>query len=308
MKWIELSVQTPPEFVEPLSQIFHRYGHGGVALESVGGFNPDEGESQPEGADVVVRAYLPLDSTADQRRERIAVAVQLVASVVPLPPLNERVIEEEEWQESWKRHFHVLRVGRRIVICPTWRDHRPQPDEIVISLDPGMAFGTGHHPTTRMCLEAVETLVQPGHRVLDVGCGSGILAIASAKLGSLEVVGYEIEEAGARVARENAVRNGVEGIVSIIHGTLEDDGRQGRGYDIVLANISAKVVSEMSALFVQAVAPGGYVVVSGIIGGRRDEVSGKLERAGLMPVDEMWSDDWVALIYSAPTGSMHVER
>ena len=301
MKWIELSVQAPPEFVEPLSQIFHRYGHGGIALELVGGFNPDEGESAPDGADVVVRAYLPLDSTADQRRENISVAVQLVASIVPLPPLNERVIEEEVWQESWKRHFHVLRIGRRIVICPTWREHLPKPDEIVIRLDPGMAFGTGHHPTTRMCLEYIEALVQPGHRVLDVGCGSGILSIASAKLGSAEVIGYEIEEAAARVARENAVHNSVESVVSTIHGSLGDQVEHERGYDVVLANISAKVVSDLSAELADAVVPGGHVVVSGIIGSRRDEVCGKLELAGLTLADEKWSDDWVALVYSLPS-------
>ena len=301
MKWLELSVQTPPEYVEPLSQIFHRYGHGGVALESVGGFNPDEGETQPEGADVVVRAYLPLDSTAKQRRERISVAVQLVASLVPLSPLNERVIEEEDWQESWKRHFHVLRVGRRIVICPTWREHREQPDEIVISLDPGMAFGTGHHPTTRMCLEAVEALVFPNSRVLDVGCGSGILSIASAKLGAAEVVSYEIEEPAARVARENALRNGVEQVVKVVQGTLgSDDGRE-QGYDVVLANISATVVSSMSGLLAGAVAPGGKVVVSGIVGDRNEEVADKLKLAGLTLIEETWSDDWVALIHAAPS-------
>ena len=301
MKWIELSVQAPPEFVEPLSQIFHRYGHGGVALETVGGYNPDEGESQPEGADVVVRAYLPLDATTDKRREHIKVAVQLVASIVSLPPLSERVIEEEEWQESWKRHFHVLRVGRRIVICPTWREHRPQPDEIVISLDPGMAFGTGHHPTTRMCLEAVETLVQPGRRVLDVGCGSGILSIASAKLGATQVVGYEIEEAAARVAGENVIRNDVNSVVSIVFGTLGDGDKTERGYDVVLANISSKVVSDLCEHIAGAVAPGGHIVASGIIGSRRDETSRVLEDAGLTLVEEMWSDDWVALVCSAPS-------
>ena len=300
MKWIELSVQAPPEFVEPLSQIFHRYGHGGVALETVGGYNPDEGESQPEGADVVVRAYLPLDATTDKRREHIKVAVQLVASIVSLPPLSERVIEEEEWQESWKRHFHVLRVGRRIVICPTWREHRPQPDEIVISLDPGMAFGTGHHPTTRMCLEAVETLVQPGHLVLDVGCGSGILSIASAKLGATQVVGYEIEAAAARVAGENVIRNDADSVVSVVCGTLGDGDKKERGYDVVLANISSKVVSDLSEHIAGAVAPRGHIVASGIIGSRRDETSRVLEDAGLTLVEEMWSDDWVALVCSAP--------
>ena len=299
MKWIELSVQTPAEFVEPLSQIFHRYGHGGIALESIGGYNPDEGESAPDDADVILRAYLPLDSTADQRRENISVAVQLVASIAPLPPLNERAIEEEAWQESWKSHFHVLRIGKRIAICPTWRDHLPKPDEIVISLDPGMAFGTGHHPTTRMCLEYIEALVQPGHRVLDVGCGSGILSIASAKLGSSEVIGYEVEEAAARVARENVNRNGVETVVKIIRGTLEDQGKEENGYDIAVANISAKVVSDIASLLARAVSPGGHVVASGIVGDRKDEVSGTLKRAGLTPVDEKWSDDWVALVYSA---------
>ena len=299
MKWLELSVQTPPEFVEPLSQIFHRYGHGGVALETVGGFNPDEGESQPEDAEVVVRTYLPLDSTAGERRERIAVGVQLVASLVPLPPLSARVIEEEAWQESWKRHFHVLRVGRRIVICPTWREHRSQPNEIVLQLDPGMAFGTGHHPTTRMCLEALDTLTTPGCRVLDVGCGSGILAIAAAKLGASVVVGVEIDEPASRVAEENVRRNGVEGFVTIVHGTLDAIPLPAHRYDLVLANISAKVVSDISGLLVDSVTPGGRVIVSGIIGDRRAEVAKRLEHAGLVWTDEMLSEDWVTLIYAA---------
>ena len=156
--------------------MFYRYGHGGVAVEEEGGYNPDEGET-PSAADwVTLKTYLPLNSTTRERRNRIDLGVRLVAHAYPVSTLQERVLTEEDWESSWKEHFYVLRVGDRTVICPTWRDYEPRKTDVVITLDPGMAFGTGHHPTTRMCLQHLECLVRPGVDVLDVGCGSGILS------------------------------------------------------------------------------------------------------------------------------------
>ena len=136
--------QVPQEFVEPLSQIFYRYGHGGVVGESEGGFNPDEGESASPDSWVTLKTYLPVNSTARERKARIDLGVRLVAHVSPISPLSQREIDEQEWQDSWKEHFDVLRVGRRLVVCPTWREYHPTATDIVLSLDPGMAFGTGH--------------------------------------------------------------------------------------------------------------------------------------------------------------------
>ena len=196
-EWIELSIETPPEYVEPLSEIFYRYGEGGVAVEQPGGFNPDEGEEPPVPDRVTVKTYIPKDPTTDRRRAQIDVGVRLVAHLAPVSELRERPVSEDDWRDNWKEFFHVLRVGRRVVICPTWRKHDPEPDDVIVHLDPGMAFGTGHHPTTRMCIEIIERIMPQGARVLDLGCGSAILSIAARKLGAERVVGFEIDPIAA---------------------------------------------------------------------------------------------------------------
>ncbi len=296
LKWLELSVRTPPEFVEPLSQIFYRYGHGGVAVEQEGGFNPDEGE-MPSGDEwAVVATYLPMNESLDERRGRIDVGVRLVAHVADISPLQERVVEEEEWQNSWKEHFHVLKVSRRITICPTWREHTPQDGEIVIMLDPGMAFGTGHHPTTRMCLEKLDSLVTPGIDVLDVGCGSGVLSIAAARLGARNVFGLEIDSVAVNVAKYNVRENGVEHTVRVVQGTLPHADVKHSAYGIAVANISAKVVSDIAPYLVGAVQDGGKIIASGILLENKDKVTQALTDTGATLDDTLVDGDWVTLV------------
>jgi len=296
LKWLELSVRTPPEFVEPLSQIFYRYGHGGVAVEQEGGFNPDEGE-EPSGDEwAVVTTYLPVNESLDERRSRIDVGVRLVAHVSDISPLQERVVEEEEWQNSWKEHFHVLRISHRITICPTWREHTPRDGEHVIKLDPGMAFGTGHHPTTRMCLEQLDELVKPGIDVLDVGCGSGVLSIAAARLGVRHVFGLEIDSVAVSVAKQNVRDNGVEHTVRVVQGTLPHPDVKQSAYDIAVANISAKVVSEIGHYLVSSVHDGGKVIASGILLENKDGVIQALAEAGADLEQTLADGDWVTLV------------
>ena len=302
MKWLELSVRTPPEFVEPLSQIFYRYGHGGVAVEQEGGFNPDEGETPSGDEWAVVTTYLPMNASLDERRSRIDVGVRLVAHVCDISPLQERVVEEEEWQNSWKEHFHVLRVSRRITICPTWREHTPGEGEIVIMLDPGMAFGTGHHPTTRMCMEQLDALVAPGMDVLDVGCGSGVLSITAARLGARHVFGLEIDSVAVNVAKQNVRDNGVEHTVRVLHGTLPHADARAGAYDIAVANISAKVVSEIASHMAAAVRPGGVLIASGILLENKDRVAQALAAAGAELEQTLVDGDWVTLVASAQGG------
>ena len=296
MEWLELSLTSPSEFVEPLSQIFHRYGHGGVVVEEDGGFNPDEGEAQPDVKRVTLRTYLPLDSTTSERRNRIDVGVRLVAHVAPVSSLRERVLDEAEWQSSWKQHFHPLRIGKRILVTPTWRDHEAGDGRLKISLDPGMAFGTGHHPTTRMCLELLERLVTPGADVLDLGCGSGILAIASAKLGAGRVLGLEIDSVAVDVARQNVRSNGVGATASIVEGSLPHAAASPRSYDIAVANISAKVIKELAGDLAKAVKPGGAVVVSGILAENKAGVGRALTEAGAALRQTIVDGDWVSLV------------
>ena len=300
MKWIELSVTGPPETVEPLSQIFYRYGHGGVAIEQQGGFNPDEGESPPTPEVLTLKTYLPVNSTTVERRARIDLGVRLVSHVFDISPLQEKELDEEEWQNSWKQHFHVLHVGRGIVIRPTWRDYQPRPSEAVVTLDPGMAFGTGHHPTTRRCLEQIEELMKPGMDVLDVGCGSGILSIAAAKLGARSVFGLEIDSVAIGVAKQNIRENGVGQNVRVTQGSLPHPEVSGPGYDITVANISARVISEIAAELVRATRPPGTIIASGILLENKDGVVRQLESSGSRVGRHLLDGDWVTLVVSVP--------
>ena len=296
VKWLELSVVCPREFVEPLSQLFHSYGRGGVAVEEGGGFNPDEGETPPDGALVTVRTYLPVDQTTEDRRNRIDLGVRLVSHLSPGSRLRERVIDQDEWQDAWKKHFDVLKIGRRIVVVPTWRSYEPRGQDVIVRLDPGMAFGTGHHPTTRMCLEQAERLVKPGMKVLDAGCGSGILSIAAARLGALAVVGVEIDSVAAGVARVNAEENRVENVVHVYEGTLPRPEVSSGSFDVAMANISARVVSELAEHLVAAVKPAGSIVVSGILEKDRDLVAARLSDCGAQMEAVFADGDWVTLV------------
>ncbi|MCI0438512.1 MAG: 50S ribosomal protein L11 methyltransferase [Chloroflexi bacterium] len=298
MKWLELSVTAPPEYVEPLSQIFYRYGQGGVAIEEKGGYNLDEGETPSASDWVTLKTYIPVNSTTDERRNRIDLGVRLVAHVSPISPLRERVLDEEEWANSWKEHFHVLHIGRRIVISPTWREYAPQDSDVVISLDPGMAFGTGHHPTTRMCLEQLEELMRPGLDVLDVGCGSGILSIAAARLGARRVLGMEIDSVAVNVAKKNVDENGVAHTIHVIEGTLPYPGVRADSYDLALANISSKVVAEIAGDLARVVRPGGKIVASGILLDNKHLVENALAASNCALEKTLVDGDWVTLVAS----------
>ena len=294
--WVELSIDTPAEFVEPLTQVFTEHGEGGVAIELPAGHNPDEGETAPPPDRVTVTTYIPHDNRLEQRYARIDTAVRLVAHVGDLSDLRVRVVEEAEWQDSWKEHFHVLRVGLRTVIVPTWRTYEPQKDDVVISIDPGMAFGTGHHPTTRMCLELVEQHVRPNDRVLDLGCGSGILSIAAAKLGASDVFGLEIDPIAASVAVQNVKDNGVRDVVRTEEATLPHPRVAENGYDLLVANVSAKVITELADDIVRAVRSGGTLLFSGILDKQQTEVIERMVALGVQFDEGLTDADWVALV------------
>ena len=294
-KWLELSVSAPREFVEPLTSLFLKYGHAGVAVEEPGGFNPDEGESPPDTGHVRVMTYLPVGPTTKSREGSIDVGVRLMAQLGPVSTLRSREVDETEWQDSWREHFHTLHVGSRTVIVPTWRSYEPSEGEVIIELDPGMAFGTGHHPTTTMCLAALEETVEPASSVLDLGCGSGILSIAAARLGASHVLALDVDSTAVDTAAANIRQNGVASVVEVDEGTLPYPSLRPGGYDVVVANISSTVISGLAGSIARAARPGGRVVASGILDQARGPVAQRLEEAGLHLERVDVDGDWVAL-------------
>ena len=294
-KWLELSVQAPREFVEPLTSLFLKYGHAGVAVEEPGGFSPDEGESPPDSGHVRVVTYLPVGPTTRSREGSIDVGVRLMAQLGPVSMLQSRDVDEADWQNAWREHFHILHVGSRTVIVPTWRSYSPSPGDVVIELDPGMAFGTGHHPTTTMCLAALEELVSRGCSVLDLGCGSGILSIAAARLGASDVLALDIDATAAETAAANVRQNGVDAVVTVGEGTLPHVSLRPGGYDIVVANISSTVIGDLAFSIARAARHDGTVVASGVLDHAKGPVVERLEEAGLSVEGVEVDGDWVAL-------------
>lgn len=279
-RYTEVAVHVAGRDAELAAHALRTLAGAGVAIEHA--FTQRDAEADAEVAPdaiTVVRAWL-----ADGTRIT-AEAITAALNACGIAARSEvRLVDAEDWADAWKRHFDVERYGARLVVVPSWRDYTPAPRDLVLRLDPGMAFGTGQHETTRMCLEALERLVCPGARVLDVGCGSGILALAAAKLGARDVVALDIDEMCVRVARENAAANGCESIVRVARGSLgvawPSDLGEPRGFDVVVANIIARVIVELAPQLVAAAAPGGAIVVSGIIAARERDVVDSLARHG----------------------------
>ncbi len=301
MEWVELSVDSSNEFVEPLSEIFYRYGTGGVVVEAKSDYLPDEGEIYEEPDLVTIKTYLPLGATTNDDINHIDVGVRLSGQLGWVSSLRKRILDQDSWESAWKEHFHVLKIGEKIVIVPTWREYQAQDFEATVLLDPGMAFGTGHHPTTHMCLELLEDLLSPGNNVLDVGCGSGILSIASAKLGARSVYSLDIDALALKAAASNVSANNVQKIVTVINGSLPNNKVNPSSYDVVVSNISAKVVFEMVGELVASLKPGGYLIISGILTKDKSELTELLASKGVKISKIRDKGDWLAVSASKNT-------
>ena len=293
-QWLELSTLVEPEAVESVSAAFAEYGQGVAIEQAVESSRDGDIVHLPADAPVLVKTYLPLaDAELEMRKQRLQTAVWALGKLRQVGELQVRTLRESDWENAWKEHFFVHRVGERTVIVPSWREYSPGHDDVVLLLDPGMAFGTGLHPTTRLCLRAVEELVTPGMRVLDVGAGSGVLSIAAARLGATRVVAVELDPVAARVCRENVQRNDVADIVEVRAGTLADDAPLDA--DLILANITIATLLELHPRLASHLAPGGVAVLSGVLAERADELLAALHAAGWQHLRTDREQDWVAL-------------
>ena len=290
MPWKELSLSVPHEFVEPVSYLFGRYGRGL--------------STEPEGGGWVrLRTYLPAGSR--QRLVRIEVGVKLISAVQPLPDMEVRDLPDgEDWENAWKSHFGILRVGRRLVIKPSWLEldeTESLPDDpVVIELDPGIAFGTGYHPTTYTCLEALEELVQADMTVLDLGSGSGILSIAAVKLGAQRVVALDIDSEAVTAARRNFRRLGIRGQISLARGSVPHPTATEGSFDLAVANISARGVADRAPFILGSLKPGAWFIASGMLKSQQPEVDEVLLPLGFSPAGEWPREEWTSLLYRAP--------
>nr|MBN1228767.1 50S ribosomal protein L11 methyltransferase [Anaerolineae bacterium] len=294
--WIEVSLSVDGEGAEIAADILRRYVHKGIVIESRFPGEAWEDETLQEGP-LTVRGYFPVDSEKNRVRRQIEEAIYYASRLYPLPEPAFTSIKEDDWANAWKRHYYPVRVGDHIVIKPAWIDVHTGPDDVVIAMDPGMAFGTGTHPTTQLCLQAVEWFAKPGTCMVDIGTGSGILAIAAAKLGCYRVLALDIDEIAVRVAQENVERNGVSSKVIAMQGSLNSLTSTSRHFDWAVANLTANIIKDLIPQSLQYIIwPGGKFIFSGILAEQVSELIPLLESIDLELIGQRQAGDWVMLI------------
>ena len=301
-RWFEVVARCDPADTEAAADVLREAGAAGVAIEPALLISDSADFSYEELIDRpwVVRATFPAALSQSARRALRRRLAQ-VAVNGPLARLQMREVEPVDWAEEWKQFYRIQHIGQRLVVRPSWEPYEAQPHEVIIDLDPGAAFGTGEHETTRLCLLALEGAITPGMDVLDVGAGSGILAIGAAKLGARSVRAVDIDAATVAVAVENAERNGVDGVIEFGAGSVGDiwpwpAAPAEASADLVLANISSVVLGRLMPLLVAALRPGGTLVASGFLCRDAHEVRAAAEQAGLVVRQDFEEGDWGALV------------
>ena len=308
LKWSEISIHTTNEAVEPISNILHEAGASGVVIEDplelvkeredqfgeIYQLNPQD---YPEEG-VIVKAYLPVNSFLGETVDEIKEAVNnLILFNIDIGKNSVSVSEvnEEEWATAWKKYYHPVKISERFTVVPTWEEYTPvSSDELIIELDPGMAFGTGTHPTTVMSIQGLERFVKKDDVVIDVGTGSGVLSIAAAMLGAKKVTALDLDEVAVQSAKMNIKLNKVHPVVDVFQNNLLE-GIQVKA-DVIVANILAEVIVRFTDAAAQCLKPGGYFITAGIIQQKKDEVKESIESAGFQIEETVQMEDWISFI------------
>lgn len=297
--WIELSVEVDHEAVEPVVELFSRYGYNeGVVIEEP--FTQDR-DGDNVRVDISrpfrIRTFIPQESFDASALDSIRTGIWHLGQLRGIGELTVETRNEEDWANAWKAHYKPVRVGIRVVVRPPWQTYDPGDDDIVVLLDPGMAFGTGTHPTTQTALRLLETLELDGRTVFDVGTGSGIIAIAAAKLGARKVDGVDIDPVSVRQAQTNIDLNGVRDTVTIWQSGMEATDSTLPTYDIVVANIIARVLVDISEQIAASVDAAGTLVLSGIIDSKEQSVIDCYAALGFEMIDRQQIEDWIGHIW-----------
>lgn len=307
MKWSEITIHTTNEAIEPISNILHEAGASGVVIEDpfelikeredrfgeIYQLNPDD---YPEEG-VLVKAYLPINSflgeTVDEIKEAINNLI-LFNIDIGLNKVTIMEVNEEEWATAWKKYYHPVKISEKFTIVPTWEDYTPvHSDELIIELDPGMAFGTGTHPTTVLCIQALERIVKKDDLVIDVGTGSGVLSIAAAMLKAKSVLALDLDEVAVNSAKLNLKLNKVNEVATVQQNNLLDGIEEQA--DVIVANILAEVILRFTDDVARLLKQDGYFIASGIILQKKEEVKGAIIASGLQIVETVQMEDWVSI-------------
>lgn len=307
MKWSELSIHSTQEAIEAISNILHEAGAGGVVIEDpqdletvwetpFGEIVELDSEDYPDEG-VRIKAYFPADRSLTETVEQIKEAIDNLSlydidigrNTVTISEVN-----EEEWATAWKKYYKPVKISEKVTVVPTWEKYKAIKDEIVVELDPGMAFGTGTHPTTRMCIQALEKVLKPGDRMIDVGTGSGVLAITAAKLGASQVTALDLDEVAVKSAEFNVNLNKVDDVVCVRHNNLLEGIEETA--DVITANLLAEIIARFPDDARSLTNPGGFFIASGIIQSKAQQIEDQLVAHGFMMVERLEIQDWVALI------------
>ena len=300
MNWLEVSVTVDGELAEAVADVFARYAPGGVVAERGIKYLDADDPGTPKD-EVVVRAYLPADARLEETRQQLEQSLSYLGMIQPIPAPTFTPIKDSNWMEAWKEHYKPIPIGEKLIIIPAWIDS-PDETRIPIKIDPGMAFGTGTHPTTQLVLELIEDIMvkDAPETIIDVGCGSGILSIAALKLGAERALGVDVEAASVLSSRENADVNGIGDEFSIGKGSVDEvlaGDFEFASAPLVVANILAPVLIRlMEAGLGKLVSPDGVLILSGILDEREADIRATAEAHFLNIVERRQMGDWIAFI------------
>ena len=300
-RWLEISLVVNDELAEAVADVLGRFVSQGVVMERSVEFNDAEDEGTPYGP-VRVSGYLPVDEQLENVRQQLEQGLWYLGRIQPLPEPSYRTIEDQDWMAAWKQHYRPIPVGQKLMILPAWLSLDTE-DRIAVRIDPSMAFGTGTHPTTQLCMALLENRVGKNEPVIDVGCGSGILSIAAAKLGAVRVLAVDIDPLSVKATLENAQANGVSEQIEAGLGSVAEILQKNFSLDrapLVLANILAPVIVRLlDAGLAQLVLPGGILILSGIMVDQADSVIEAAARHQLTLIEQRIMGDWIALVMQA---------
>ncbi len=298
-RWLEVSIELDSEMTEAVAEVMSRFISDGVVVESGVSYDDAEevGSSVPP---YRVYGYLPVNDQLEDTKQRLSEALWHLGFIQPLPEPSYRFIEAQNWMDAWKKYYKPITLGERLVILPAWVEEVPA-GRVPVRIDPSMAFGTGAHPTTQLCLAAIDKLAPAGQRVLDIGCGSGILAVAALKLGASAAIGVDTDPESIKASHDNAALNGIRGNFDVYQGSVAEvlSGQYAfSSAPLVVANILAPIILRLLAQgMADLVEPSGFLVLSGILDRQAVEVERDVSARGFTLVEKTTIADWVAFTF-----------